>query len=266
MRIVRGQLNIDAPVRLITVIALLCINAVCHAELPKHEVLNYKVQFKWGLIQKQAGRATLTLNTSGDKSTAVLVARSEPWADGFYQLRDTLSSTFISSDHTPVRYERIAHEDKKYARDVVEMTRKGNSVHASILRERKGTGVRDTLRVEHRSLTSPLPAVDLISVFYYLRKMDFQSISPGKVIKLNIISAKEVETLTITYMGVDALKADGIKQDAYHVRFTFSTKGKKESSKPIDTWISTDNSRIPLKLEGQLKIGKIRILYVGNKK
>ena len=48
--------------------------AVTHFE---EETLNYKVMFKWGLVQKQAGRATLKLKSSPDAFVATLYARSE---------------------------------------------------------------------------------------------------------------------------------------------------------------------------------------------
>ena len=47
------------------------------------ETLNYKVMYKWGLINKQAGHASLALTHDSRHYHAQLTAASEPWADKF---------------------------------------------------------------------------------------------------------------------------------------------------------------------------------------
>ncbi len=84
------------------------------------ESLSYKVMFKWGLINKKAGWARLDYSPAGATATAVLYAGSEPWADKLYYLRDTLTTRMSTANHTPEYYERVANEDGKYARDVVQ--------------------------------------------------------------------------------------------------------------------------------------------------
>lgn len=59
------------------------------------------------------------------------------------------------------------------------------------------------------------------------------------------------------------VKINGKNQDAYRIRFTFTTDGRKQSSEPIEAWISTDARHIPLLIEGSLKIGKVRCIYTG---
>ncbi|MDE6396058.1 MAG: DUF3108 domain-containing protein, partial [Muribaculaceae bacterium] len=66
-------------------------NIVCSAFKFSNEALNYKVMYKWGLVHKQAGHATLSLKKSGDEYVTNLTASSEKWADRFYKVRDTLS-------------------------------------------------------------------------------------------------------------------------------------------------------------------------------
>ncbi len=248
---------------LYTIIAALISVASCLAT-PKltDETLNYKVLFKWGLVQKQAGRATLKLRTSPGYFTATLYARSEPWADHFYSLRDTLISTMTAEDCLPTRYERIAHEDGKYARDVITMRRTGNLVDGHSIRYRrskKDTGITSS----EIKLKAEGPTVDLLSVFYYIRSIDFQQLTPGYKKVINIFSGKRKELLTITYHGKENLKLDGTEHPTFRISFTFTDERSSKTSDDIDTWISTDKSRIPLKLEGKLKIGKIRCLYTG---
>ncbi|MDE6287819.1 MAG: DUF3108 domain-containing protein, partial [Muribaculaceae bacterium] len=48
------------------------------------ESVSYRVMYKWGLINKQAGTATLSLKDCGDHYTTCLTAASAPWADRIY--------------------------------------------------------------------------------------------------------------------------------------------------------------------------------------
>ena len=83
------------------------------------ETLNYKVMFKWGLINKQAGHARLALTHDSRHYHAQLAASSEPWADKFFKVRDTLNGRMTYADFTPLFYEKIAHEGKDHKHDVV---------------------------------------------------------------------------------------------------------------------------------------------------
>lgn len=89
-----------------------------------NEALTYKVMFKWGLINKQAGHGTLYLRDEGNRYVSTLYAQSEPWADKFYKVRDTLSTIMSKPDMLPTKYERIAHEGGKYSHDIVNFTKK----------------------------------------------------------------------------------------------------------------------------------------------
>ena len=57
------------------------------------ENLHYVITYKWGLIHKDAGDATLSLRNNGKDYNIMLAARTKPWADRFYQVRDTLCHT-----------------------------------------------------------------------------------------------------------------------------------------------------------------------------
>lgn len=229
----------------------------------KDETLNYKVTFKWGLIQKQAGRATMTLRNTGSTMEAVLYARSEPWADKIYSLRDTLKSTMNRVDVSPIKYERIAHEDGKFSHDIVEFNHKGNIVTGKCTRYRKREK-EENLRVATTELSATGMTVDMLSAFYYLRSLDFKNMKPGDSVTVNIFSGKRKERLTIRYENDESLKLDGRSYPTHHVTFMFTTDDNKKSSEGIDAWIWTEGNKIPLKLEGHLKVGKIRCLYVPN--
>ena len=93
------------------------------------ETLHYVITYKWGLINKEAGDATLTMQTSGTESRLTLTARTRPWADKMFAVRDTLLS--IADPHTlqPLRYVKSAHEGGRFSRDEIIFSRKIGRAH-----------------------------------------------------------------------------------------------------------------------------------------
>lgn len=248
------------------VLILISIHEI-NAKSFENETLNYKVLFKWGLVQKQAGRATLQLTETSDFFVAKLYARSENWADKFYKLRDTLITHMHVTDMLPVKYQRIAHENGGFAHDIIEIQRNIGVENSPVkgiakrIRQKKNSDetIEDFLQLEAQGAT-----VDMLSSFYFIRNMDFDNISPGYAKTINIFSGKKKELLTIKYVGQETLELSGKKYPTYKVTFSFTSDNKQKSSDDIETWIWANDKKIPLKLEGKLKVGKIRCLYTGD--
>ena len=75
----------------------------------QNEDLHYVISYKWGLIHKDAGDATLSLRRHGDNYNIMLAAKTKPWADKIYQVRDTLKGVVRVSDLKPLSYTKITH-------------------------------------------------------------------------------------------------------------------------------------------------------------
>lgn len=246
--------------RRLSIILCAALTLLC-AKASQTETLHYKVVYKWGLIHKQGGRATFTLTDNGRTAHAIMAARTEPWADHFFSVRDTLTTEFDSATRLPRVYNRIAHEDGAYAHDVVTFTSNGQKSSAKCSRSRRGKKEKTNTRTDI-SLEAEGPAVDLLSSFYYIRHLDFNKMKPGHAVRLNIFSGKRKELLTISYKGIEKIKTDQGEREAYKVTFMFTSEGRKRTSEPIEAWLATDARRTPLKLVGDIKVGKIQCIYV----
>lgn len=229
-------------------------------DLPDED-LNYMILYKWGLVNKDAASAVLSLRSDGDHYYARLSARTLPWADKIFMVRDTLKSTMLREGCLPQLYTKISHEGSSYRRDVVRYERDGDKVtgYAERWKSKDNGPVTTSETVLHATGRT----VDMLSVFYYLRTLDFSSMSPGTVVNMNVFSGKSVEQLSVRYDGIEDIKLGKYKWRTYHLSFTFTQDGKV-SSDAMDTWISTDPSRIPVQLEGQLPLGKVRAYFTGS--
>ncbi len=249
--------------RILSFLLLLTVVIGATANVPsnlKNETLNYKVMFRWGLIHKQAGTAKLSIKTHGEHYNTLLTARSDSWADRFFKVRDTLSGVVERHGFVPLRYENLSHEDGDYKHDVVTYTHSGNKVSAKCVRKsqkKKETHpTTKTIQLDATGVT-----MDMLAMYYYMRYLDYNKMSQGTTTKLHIFSGSKKELLTITYAGEEKLKYDGKSHHVYHIKFTFTSDSGKVTSDPMDAWISADSERIPLKLEGKLKVGKVQCLY-----
>lgn len=223
-----------------------------------NEHLSFRVTYKWGFIQKVAGSAGITLRKTPERYEAMLTARTQPWADKIFMVRDTLTGHMRLSDMSPTLYDKSTHEADQYRHDVIKYTYHGNRAiaHSDRLKiDKKGRPVRsDTL------MSALLPAVDMLSVYYYVRRLPFEQMKKGTVSRANIFSGKKIEKLSITYDGDEVITLNDKKYDCYRIHFMFSSERIKNSSKPMKAWVQKSGTRIPVKLEGELPIGKIQVL------
>ena len=225
------------------------------------ETLHYIITYKWGLIHKEAATATLSLRRQGDNYNLKLTAKTKPWADKFFEVRDTLGSRVQARGFLPLSYTKIAHEGGKYSKDDITYHHSnGGKVGASCMRYREKKG---KITKSNTTLSGSGPVYDMLSVFYYLRLLDFNSFTNGKVMRITVFSGLKSETLAVKSSGIETIKMqNGAKRNAWHIRFTFTSDGKKKSSDDIDAWISDDTARIPLMLVGKLPVGQVRVYLV----
>lgn len=147
---------------------------------------------------------------------------------------------------------------------MVEITNCDNVFIGKATRQRRGAEKDARMKYATSELKAIGSTVDLLSAFYYLRALNFSSFKLGHTVNLNIFSGKQKELLKIVYKGQERIKIEDDYHVAYHVVFTFTSDGQKKSSSNINAWISADQRRIPLRLEGSLPIGKIQCVYDPN--
>lgn len=223
------------------------------------ETLNYVITYKWGLITKDTGDATLKLRNRGDRYDLEMHARTRPWADGIFMVRDTLRSSIRKNDLKAIKYTKISNEGDHHNRVEVRFSHYGSAVGGDVVKQnfkKEGTKTRTA------KLSATGPTYDMLSVFYYLRTLDLPRLAANKglVSKVSIFSGSQSETMTIRCVGVETLTMpDKSKRKTYHVRFNFTSKGGKKSSEDMDAWLSFEAPHIPLHLSGTLPIGSMKV-------
>lgn len=223
-----------------------------------NETLHYVVYYKWGVIKKNAGEATLRIQNSGDKYKLQLTARTLPWADKIFMVRDTLVSTVGKNGFLPLSYSKITHEGDHYYRDDLTYSRSGNKTTATVKRKAQKKG--EAMTTSKNSFTATGKAYDMLSVFYYLRTLNYSQLEKEGSTKVAIFSGSQVETLTIRYGERKMIKLQsGKKVAAIKITFSFTTDGRRQSSDNMEAWISADAAHTPLQVVGKLPIGAVKV-------
>lgn len=242
---------------MIFVVLALGFTSMMQASGFSNEKLTYVISYKWGLIHKDAGEAVLSLNNSPDSYKITLIGKTKPWADKFFEVRDTLTSIIKKDGFKPQRYTKVAFEGGKYSKDDIIYSYGSNVVGGKATRIRiNKDGVRSQSTKE---LMATGPTYDMLSVFYFLRNINYESLTSGQNVNTTVFSGSKVEALNVRCVGKETIKMrDKSMREAYHIKFRFTTEGKKKSSEDINAWISADDSHIPLLIIGSLSIGQIK--------
>lgn len=227
-----------------------------------NETISYKVKYKWGLVNKHAGNVDIRLTRHGNEYRSQLTAASQPWADRFFKLRDTLNGTMRSTDLRPSFYEKIANEGGDRKHDIVRFSFNGNKATGKCTRREWKKG-KSTVN-DSRTLQAEGTTVDMLSAYYLMRTLPYSEWNPGHKETVNIFSGKRKELLTIEYHGIQTVKTENKEFTCYYISFIFTSDGKKKTSDDMEAWISTDSRRIPVRLEGKLPVGKVQCFYTGS--
>lgn len=228
------------------------------------EKLNYIVTYKWGLIQKDAGEVEITKKDLGNQYELKLIAKTKPWADKIYMVRDTLTSITEKEKYKPLHYVYIAHEKNKYRKDDIKFSYSGNMVKGAS--EKYKENKKGEITRQSATLEGPFPAYDMLSVYFFLRDIDYASLKPGETVNATIFSGSKEEKLEVRCEGKEMVQLrDKSEHEAWHILFKFTQQGGVKSSDDINCWVSTTEPYIPLLIIGNLPIGQVRVNYQTSK-
>ena len=225
------------------------------------EVLRYDVYYHWGLIWKKAAQGTLKVEESTFKGEDVfkmnLAVKTLSFADKIMKVRDTLNSV-TTRNVVPLYYEKVANEGNHKSKDILSYIYENGKTGGDIrLKRRNKADYRDTLWLE-------TAAYDMLSVFYYLRMINFRAFDRFQTIELPIYTGRKRIIMKVTYIGRNVVVLKNKKKyESLQLNLSFvNDTNLKDDDPPIEVWLSADERRIPLKVEGKLPLGSLQAEYV----
>ena len=238
----------------------------------KIESLTYNAYWHWGFIWKLAGSGVLsqweeTLADGSVRRHGQLCGRSLSIVETIMKVRDTLDC-YYTPQLVPLEYCKKTNEgsyraiernyyhsyvDGKICKSVSEADRADiDSTVVDVYRWRSKKGN------DRRRLSNEGVGFDMLSIFYELRNIDFDSMKKGERRQYYITAGVKNQRMNITYKGRQTCTMkSGKKYPAYAVELTFASKDS--DSTPVQAWLSTDPDHRPLSVVINLKrIGAVQ--------
>lgn len=214
------------------------------------EKITIIASYTWGVVNTDVGTVSLEV---AEKSTTQFQAtgriQTARFFNAFFREDDYYESHFDKSNMRPTYFMRDIHEGK-YSIQNYYRYNTDHSINARIIR--KDGSVQDTL------LPGRVCTFDFITLFYFLRNLDFGAMKPGDVSPISFAIDEEVFELYLRYDGKDEIRIQG--QGTFRcLKFSAQTvagivfDGKED----LRFWISDDKNRVPLFIESPVVVGRV---------
>jgi hypothetical protein len=171
-----------------------------------------------------------------------MLAKTTGIADKLYKVRDIYESFFDPETLLPIQSIRDINEGKY---------KKYNKVDYDHENLRVVNIDRDTFEVG--------PDIrDMVSVFYYIRNMDFSNMKEGDIIKINTFFDNELFPFDMRYRGTEVVKTRMGKYNCIKLVPYVEPGRIFNSEDDMTIWLSNDNNRVPVRVKFDLKVGSIK--------
>ena len=232
--------------------AIACLLSVASAgawEVPD-ETLHYSVRFRWGLIDANVGIATVsTRNLPGtDNFEATLSGKSVDLMGHYYEAGDAITGTIIAHPDASRSDAAIESKQGEFTIKTISENGDGSSKNGPVTAHlADGDVIRSRVSRYGSGLT-----IDMLSVFYYMRQIDYPEQTPGQTTSVALSDGSQIDDLRIVYLGEESVAPDGAEGPCSHIALTFTADGKSDS---MEVWITCDDRRIPMFIKGSLSVG-----------
>lgn len=202
---------------------------------------------KYGLIT--AGEATLEVKSSTYQGNEVWYlstnARTHPFFDPFFQVRDKVESWWDKKTLLPHKFEKTLQEGKY----------RQNRIHLYDQQSRTTTYKKWSYKSsqwDSEDMELPFTTQDILSAFYYVRN---QELVPGRRVNVNITAdGRAVNTEVVVHRREKVNSIFG-SLNCLVIEPRLKGEGIFKQSGNILIWVSDDNYKIPVKLQSAVTVG-----------
>lgn len=206
------------------------------------ENLIYEVYYGW-IVGGNASLTVRELDNNGKKIFhAKAIATSSGLTRKLYKVDDVYQSFIDAATGRPIKAIRDISEDTyKYYNEVY-------FYHDKNLVKSKKTG----------SHTVPTNIHDMLSAFYYGRRILFDDLEKDDIVIINTFFDDEVFPLKIRYKGLETIKTPLGKVNCLRFNPVVEAGRIFDSEDDVNIWISNDKNHIPIRIQFDLMIGSVK--------
>jgi hypothetical protein len=208
------------------------------------EKLTYNVKF--GPVV--GGKATILLKKATHNDIPVFHSiaqgRTIGFAEALYSVNDLFESYFDINSGLPYKIIRDVKEGNYRKHEEAYLDRTENTAYS--VRE-------DSL------LQVPSDIMDMVSLIYYIRRLDYSHLASGDVIKSVTYFDDEIFPFDIRYKGKEVIRTKFGKIRCHRFDPVVEPGRMFESEDDMQIWLSDDLNVIPIKVRFDLLVGSLRM-------
>lgn len=215
------------------------------------ESLTYIVNYKWGAINTDVGEAVTNLSFSDGHYHSVIKGRTFKFYDIFFKVREHFESKFTQTPVKPYYFYRNTYEGKYHMQNTFYFNPQDNVINAKI--QKYDRTPKDTL------LKGTGETYDLVSLFYKVRSIDFNTVTMNVRIPISFAIDSDVYNLYFIYQGKEVKKIQKLgtfNTLKFAVKLVAGSVFTGEEEMTI--WVTDDLNKIPLLFEAPILVGRVQ--------
>jgi hypothetical protein len=209
------------------------------------EQLKYKVYYTASILYVPAGEVQFNANLEKYNEKICWhfqgAGRTYKSYDWFFKVKDLYESYVDTQSMLPIKFLRDVHEGsyKLYH-------------NVTFLNEKK-------LAISTKGIYKvPNGIQDIMSAVFSIRNIDCSHLTVGQKIPFNIFIDDEIWPVYIKYVGKEKIKTNVGTVNCMKF-IPFLIKGNLfKGGEGMKIWITDDNNKIPLRIESEVSVGKVR--------
>ena len=217
------------------------------------EEVVYKLYYNWNFVWLAAGEVKFRVRDLGDKYHLSALGTTYKSYEWFFKVRDRYDTYVDKETLLPIISVRDVAEGKYRLFDEVTFDKRRNKAISN-----RGKS-RQVAKITEYDIDDCMH--DLLSIIYYTRNLDFNSLNQGTEIPIKIFMDKETWPLKVKYQGKEVKK---IRNQGKHNTIKFTPEvilGDifTEESKMM-VWASDDQNKIPVLIESPISVGSVKVV------
>ena len=218
------------------------------------EVLNFGVSYKWGAVNTEVAQAKLVLEETTLGRERVLhsdvTARTAPFFDVFFKMRENFQTWFTLDDHRPLAAVRDTYENGYTATNNYKYDWEAGFIRADVAFNGEPS--------KHYDMPLQGKSNDIVSLIYALRSVDWNTCKIGEPIVVPFAIDDAIFQVKVTYQGQEDLKVRRIGK-CRALRFSCSVVAGAlfAGDQELQVWFSDDGNHLPLAVMAPLKVGNM---------
>lgn len=221
----------------------------------KGEVIRYKAHY--GFVNAAEGEMVISdkiHEVNGRKCYKIDVyGRSIGMFDLFLRIRDNWGTYLDSSSIVSQKFYRKIEEGKYRKHEIVTFDQNEKVASVKTFDNHK----QDWRPIEKFEVPSNVQ--DIVSGYYFLRTLKFDTLEVGDVIKIDAFFDDEIYDFKIRYIGKEVLKTNLGKINSLVLSPIMPENSLFDGKNSIKVWISDDRNKVPLKIKAAMFVGAVEI-------